>query len=120
MTSFNYPYGYANTGGYSYQPTVTQNYFAWVQGEAAAQAFQVAPNSTVVLMDSEQPILYMKSADSTGRPGQMVKQYLVTEEQFMKLQNGVTNQDFVSKEEFDKAIADIQERYVLRKEYRNG
>lgn len=120
MASFNYPYGYVNTGGYNYQPPITQNYFAWVQGEAAAQAFQVAAGSTVVLMDSEQPILYMKSADATGRPGQMVKQYLVSEEQFLKLQNETTNSDLVSKEEFEKAIADIKERYVLRKEYRNG
>lgn len=42
MATFNYPYGYMNTGGYNYQPPITQNYFAWVQGEAAAQAFQVA------------------------------------------------------------------------------
>lgn len=106
-------------GSYYNQP-FQPNYFAWVQGEAAAQAYQVAPNSTVVLLDSEQPVLYMKSADATGRPGQMVKQYLVTEEQYRQIQNGTNSSEFVSKEEFEKAIADIQERYVLRKEYRNN
>lgn len=117
MASFNYPYNYANTGGYSWsQPT---NYFAWVQGEASAQAFQVAPNSTVILMDTEKPVLYMKSADSTGRPGQMIKQYLVTEEQYLKLQNNNDEAGYVSKEDFEKAISEIKERYVLRKEYRN-
>lgn len=120
MASFNYPYGYANTGGYNYQQPITQNYFAWVQGEAAAQAFQVAPNSTVVLMDSEQPVLYMKSTDSTGRPGQMIKQYLVTEEQYQQLQNGSDDSNLVSREEFEAAIADIKRKYVIRKEYRNG
>ena len=119
MASFNYPYGYANTGGYNYQQPITQNYFAWVQGEAAAQAFQVAPNSTVILMDSERPILYMKSADSTGRPGQMVKQYLVTEEQYQQLQNESNNSGSVSREEFEAAIAEIKHKYVLRKEFRN-
>lgn len=116
--AFNYPNNYAYTGGYNYQQPMTQNYFAWVQGEAAAQAFQVAPNSTVVLMDSEQPILYMKSADATGRPGQMVKQYLVTEEQYMQLQNNQTN-NVVTRDEFEAAIADIKEKYVIRKEYRH-
>ncbi len=116
--AFNYPNNYAYTGGHNYQQPMTQNYFAWVQGEAAAQAFQVAPNSTVVLMDSEQPIIYMKSADATGRPGQMVKQYLVTEEQYAQLQNGIKN-DTVSREEFETAIAEIKQKYVLRKEFRN-
>lgn len=111
-------YGYPNNA-YGWTQPLTQNYFAWVQGESAAQAFQVAPNSTVVLMDSERPILYMKSADATGRPGQMVKQYLVNEEQYNSLQNPV-NVDTVSRSEFESAISEIKEKYVLRKEYRNG
>ena len=80
--AFTYPNNYSYTGGYNFPQSNPQNYFAWVQGEAAALAFQVAPNSTVVLMDSEKPVMYMKSADSTGRPGQMVKQYLVSEEEY--------------------------------------
>ena len=114
-----YPKNYYNpTVNWQSQP-VTQNYFAWVQGEAAAQEYQVMPNSTVVLMDSEKPVLYMKSADSTGRPGQMVKQYLVNEEQYNRIQNLNDSSDVVSREEFEAAIAEIKERYVLRKEFRN-
>lgn len=117
--AFTYPNNYSYTGGYSFPQSNPQNYFAWVQGEAAALAFQVAPNSTVVLMDSEKPVMYMKSADSTGRPGQMVKQYLVSEEDYNKIQNGSNILNAVSREEFEAAIAEIKQKYVIRKEYRN-
>lgn len=42
--------------------------FVWVQGEAGAKAYPVAAGNSVLLMDSENPVLYMKSTDSSGRP----------------------------------------------------
>ena len=42
--------------------------FVWVQGEAAAKAYPVAPGNSVLLMDSDAPVLYMKSTDTTGKP----------------------------------------------------
>lgn len=42
--------------------------FVWVQGEAGAKAYPVAAGNSVLLMDSEAPVLYMKSTDSSGRP----------------------------------------------------
>lgn len=40
----------------------------WVQGEVGAKGHPVAPNSTVMLMDSESDRFYLKSADSSGMP----------------------------------------------------
>lgn len=40
----------------------------WVQGESGAKSFSVAPNNTVLLMDSEENKFYLKSADSSGVP----------------------------------------------------
>lgn len=40
----------------------------WVQGEAGAKSYLVAPNTTVVLWDTESPTIYVKSADGTGKP----------------------------------------------------
>lgn len=40
----------------------------WVQGEAAALAYPVAPGNTVILMDSENPVVYKKSTDEHGKP----------------------------------------------------
>lgn len=40
----------------------------WVQGEAGAKAYWVAPGASVMLMDSEEPRFYIKSADGAGMP----------------------------------------------------
>jgi hypothetical protein len=51
------------------QPVQPQgNCMLWVQGEAAAKSWAVAPGATVVLWDSENPFIYIKSADASGVP----------------------------------------------------
>ena len=40
----------------------------WVQGDAGARSFLVAPNQSVMLMDSEDSCFYIKSADASGMP----------------------------------------------------
>ena len=41
---------------------------AYVQGEAAAKAYPVAPGQFVVLIDTELPVIYTKTTDQFGRP----------------------------------------------------
>lgn len=48
------------------------NGIIWVQGEAGAKSYMVAPNSTVVLWDSENPVIYLKSADQNGIPSMRI------------------------------------------------
>lgn len=43
------------------------NSFQWVQGQAGAEAYLVAPGASVILMDSNAPVIYFKSADQNGR-----------------------------------------------------
>ena len=52
------------------QPIAQQgnNGLIWVQGEAGAKSFIVAPGNTVMLMDSEGERFYLKSADASGMP----------------------------------------------------
>lgn len=52
------------------QPMAQQgnNGLIWVQGEAGAKSYIVAPGNTVMLMDSEGERFYLKSADSSGMP----------------------------------------------------
>lgn len=61
---------YQNYQPMYYQPQQQQNNngVIWVQGEAGAKSYLVAPNSTVQLWDSEAPIIYLKSADASGMP----------------------------------------------------
>lgn len=40
----------------------------WVQGEMGAKSYLVAPNTTVLLMDSENQRFYLKSSDASGMP----------------------------------------------------
>lgn len=52
----------------------------WVQGEAGAKSYMVAPNTTVQLWDSEQQTIYLKSADASGMPSIKVLDYTIRPE----------------------------------------
>lgn len=61
--------------GYSaYAPSYQQSYqgtsagINWVQGEIGAKAYPVAPGNSTLLMDSDEQMFYIKSADNTGMP----------------------------------------------------
>ncbi len=47
----------------------------WVQGEAGAKAYLVAPGNTVQLWDSENQVIYLKSADMSGMPSMRILDY---------------------------------------------
>lgn len=67
------------------QPSVQQpsqsntgfNGIIWVQGEAGAKSYLVAPNTTVQLWDSESQVIYLKSADASGMPSIKILDYTV-------------------------------------------
>lgn len=50
------------------QQTQQYNSKIYVQGDAGAKSYLVAPGNTVILWDSEAPIFYEKSADYSGVP----------------------------------------------------
>lgn len=54
------------------------NSLIWIQGEQAAKSYLVAPNTTVLLMDSEASRFYLKSADASGMPMLRVFEYKET------------------------------------------
>lgn len=51
----------------------------WVQGEAGAKSYQVAPNTAVQLWDSENQTIYLKSADANGIPSIKTLDYTIRE-----------------------------------------
>lgn len=59
------------------QPAQQSNGIIWVQGEAGAKSYLVAPNTTVQLWDSESDVIYLKSADASGMPSMKVIDYKV-------------------------------------------
>lgn len=40
----------------------------WVQGEGGAKSYLVAPGQSLILMDSEAEVFYIKSTDASGVP----------------------------------------------------
>lgn len=85
MALFNngYPASYPQTFIPQYQPPVQQqqqnNGIIWVQGEAGAKSYLVAPNNTVQLWDSESQTIYLKSADASGMPSMKILDYKIRE-----------------------------------------
>lgn len=55
----------------------TQSNLTWVQGEAGAKSYLVAPNTTVQLWDSEAQTIYLKSADASGMPSMKILDYTI-------------------------------------------
>ena len=69
------------------------NGMIWIQGIESAKAFQVAPNSTVVLWDSEQQCCYIKSADASGMPSMRILDYTIRSEAPRTAQNALSGND---------------------------
>ena len=61
------------------QTPQTNSNLIWVQGEAGAKSYLVAPNTTVQLWDSEKQCIYLKSADASGMPSMKVLDYTIRE-----------------------------------------
>ena len=74
-------YNYFPTGYQPYYqqtaPTQQNTGITWVQGEAGAKSYLVAPNSTVTLWDSESQTIYLKSADPSGLPSMKILDYTI-------------------------------------------
>ena len=134
--NYSNPYyqGYNNYGNYGnftnnqqtvqqqpIQQTVQQNNqnsgFQWVQGEAAAKAFHVEPGQTVLLMDSDSPVLYFKSSDVTGRPTPMIIYDLVERKELDNQQNfqNIDLSAYLKKDELEGIINDIVEKSVAKR-----
>ena len=97
-------------------PTAQQNGsgLIWVQGEAGAKSYLVAPGNTVMLMDSEGERFFLKSADASGMPLPLrTFEYKETNEVNCKASSGSANglekldDRFVTREEFERRIAAI-------------
>ena len=134
---FSYPYGmpyqpvmpqaqqpnYNNMGNMmnnqnQQQAQTTQCNF--VNGIEGAKAFQMIPNQTVMLMDSENPMLYMKTSNGMGQSTLKYYKLVETNEQEIRNQNVVQPQQTQPSEEYalksdldvlSKKIDEISKRF---------
>ena len=92
-------------GGYYPQQNFNSPTCAYVQGEAAAKAYPVAPGQFVVLIDTELPVIYTKTTDQFGRP--LPIRILDYVERVENQPEQVNN--YVSKSDFDNFKNEIKE-----------
>ena len=78
----------------------------WVSGEIGAKSYLVAPNSTVLLMDSDSSRFYLKSADNAGMPNLRIFEY--TE---------VTNVPQNAPQALNADLKELDDKFVTREEY---
>lgn len=97
---------------YSNYSNNTNNGINWVQGEAAARAFQVNPGGKVLLLDSEKDVFYIKSIDTSGRP--LSFRTFEYKEIFPETSKNISqasqeNTEFITKQEFEERISELEE-----------
>ena len=112
------------------QPTVpapqANNGLVWVQGEAGAKSYPIAPGCTVMLMDSEGERFYLKSADASGMPLPLrVFEYKERTETAQQTTGGYVadfpdlNDKFVTREEFERRMASIGSQCKCKESKKN-
>lgn len=97
------------------QPTTNDNGIIWVQGEAGAKSWAVAPGKSVMLMDSENSVFYIKTTDNSGIPLPLrIFDYTERTQQDTAPAEAAqpTNSQYVTKDE----LKEILSGFVTRKE----
>ena len=123
--NYMFPQGYQPAILPQYQQTIPQiqqnapqqqvqpqnNGIIWVQGEQAAKGYPVAPNQSVLLMDSEQSAFYIKSADNAGMPQPLrIFDYSERNTTPVSMQQAAQQpeQNFVTHSEFEEKLDEIK------------
>ena len=91
-----------------YQP-IRNNYYAFVNGVEGAKSYPVGFNQTVLLMDSDSPMCFMKTSNNLGQSSlRYFKLVEVTEEE-------IKGPTFDVKSEIDSINKKITDLYNLMK-----
>lgn len=122
-----YPSNYQPQFQQNYQPQIQQQMpqvqpqqnnqgLIWVQGETGAKSYLMAPNSTVLLMDSESEAFYIKMTDGAGMPTLRTFDY---KERVQNMPQNVIEQpqtdtkslseQFVTKDEYKALLTEYEE-----------
>lgn len=85
-----------NPFGYQFYPQYQQNQsnINWVQGIEGAKAFPVGAGNSVLLMDSDNQVMFIKSADQSGVPSLRVFDYKERTSEVKDMNAYVTKKEF--------------------------
>lgn len=102
---YNYPSGGLGQNAQAQQqPMSGGNPFNWVLGQGEAEAFPVSPGCTVILWDSKENIIYLKTADQTGRPSMRKLRWEEYVDTLPVSQPALNPSEYVTRKEFDELI----------------
>lgn len=77
------------------------NGITWVQGESAAKSYPVAAGQSILLMDSENSVMYIKSTDMSGVPLPLrIFDYKERTQERVEHAEAIQT-DYISRNEFD-------------------
>lgn len=88
------------------QVTMSPSNIQYVNGFESAKNYQMSPNSSAILMDSEEPIFYLKKSDASG--------FCTTKKfKFEEINNAEPSPDLVTHSEFNSLSEKVE--FILKK-----
>ena len=89
----------------------------WVQGEAGAKSYLVAPNTSVLLLDSEESRFFIKTTDNAGMPTLRTFEYMEvtsgTPQNAQKQPETNLDDKYVTRQEYDELRGKYEELYGM-------
>lgn len=106
------------------QQPVQMNQYAFVNGIEGAKSFQMMPNQTIMLMDSENPVVYMKQSNSMGQSTLKYFRLVEINEQEVRDSSSSNlaqpNSNYVLKEDFEVFAKKVDDLYKkMEKPFKN-
>lgn len=97
----------------------SNNYINWVQGETGAKSINVPAGQTVLLMDSETNVFYVKSSDTSGFP---LPLRTFKYEEVLESADSTDRapSTYVTKEELAEQLQQLETRLTSKEEKTNG
>lgn len=106
-------FGFGNQYPQPQQPQ--SNTYAFVNGIEGAKSYPMGPNQTVMLMDSENPIAYMKQSNGMGQA--TLKYFRLVETSEAELRGASkSSSEYVSKADFEALRKRVDEMLATKKE----
>lgn len=95
-----------------YQPNIQSQYqqphngVVWVQGIEGAKAYPVASGASVLLMDSEENVFYIKTTDQSGMPSPLRVFDYTERTDTAKIDTSA----FVTRDELEKRLSELNRK----------
>lgn len=93
-------------------PQTQPNTFNWVQGLEAVKSYPMAPGTKMAFFDSEQPRVYIKAVDVTGKPMELEIYDLVKYEPVTEETPKIDTSSFMTEEKVLELIPDVVRKEV--------